>query len=58
METRITMTTLSRRYDGVEGVSWRGDPYHNDCLSRRNDGVEGVSWRGDPYHNDYLVQTV
>ena len=42
VETRITMTALSGRNDGVEGV---------------NDGVEGVSWRGYPYHNDCRVQT-
>ena len=32
MENVITMTALSRQIDGVEGVSWCGECYHNDCL--------------------------
>ena len=57
MENVITMTALSRQIDGVEGVSWCGECYHNDCLVQTDRWVEGVSWCGECYHNDCLVQT-
>ena len=42
MENVITMTALSRQIDGVEGVSWCGECYHNDCLVQ-TDRWGGVS---------------
>ena len=60
MENVITMTALSRRIDGVEGVSWcHGveNVISMTALSRRINGVEGVSWCGECYHNNCLVQT-
>ena len=47
MENIITMTALSRQIDGVEGVSWCGERYHNDCLVQtdRWGGGSVMVWR-------------
>ena len=60
VENVITMTALSRQIGGVEGVSWCGECYHNNCLvqtDRWGGGSVMVSWCGECYHNDCLVQT-
>ena len=60
VENVITMTALSTQIDGVEGVSWCGECYHNDCFvhtDRWGGGSVMVSWCRECYHNDCLVQT-
>ena len=47
VENVITITALSRQIDGVEGVSWCGERYHDHCLVQtdRRGGGSVMVWR-------------